>query len=124
MKNEEIKSFELGYGYVSDKLTLNINVYSTNWGNRFITRSNPFTQGTDGTAQLKDIDVTHKGLEIEGTYKLSNATTIKGMASLGDWTYDDNFTYRNLMKIKYHKAQELYILKAQKLVMLHRQYFI
>ena len=64
MKNEEIKSFELGYGYVSDKLTLNINVYSTNWGNRFITRSNPFTQGTDGTAQLKDIDVTHKGLEI------------------------------------------------------------
>ena len=93
LKNEEIKSFELGYGYVSDKLTLNINVYSTNWGNRFITRSNPFTQGTDGTAQLKDIDVTHKGLEIEGTYKLSNATTIKGMASLGDWTYDDNFTY-------------------------------
>ena len=38
-------------------------------------------QGTDGTAQLKDIDVTHKGLEIEGTYQLSNATTLKGMAS-------------------------------------------
>ena len=92
LQNEEIFSFELGYGYVSDKLKLNVNVYSTNWGNRFVSRSLSNQQGVDGFAQFKDIDVTHKGLEIEGTYQLANATTLKGMLSLGDWTYDKNFS--------------------------------
>ena len=92
LQNEEIVSFELGYGYVSDKLKLNVNVYSTNWGNRFESRSLSNQQGVDGFAQFKDINVTHKGLEIEGTYKLANATTVKGMLSLGDWTYDKNFS--------------------------------
>ena len=93
LKNEKITSFEAGYGFTSEKLKFNVNVYSTNWGNRFITRSNAFTQGQDGTAQLKDIDVTHKGLELEGSYKLTNATNLKAMLSLGDWTYSKDFTY-------------------------------
>ena len=93
LKNEKITSFEAGYGFTSEKLKFNVNVYSTNWGNRFITRSSAFTQGQDGTAQLKDIDVTHKGLELEGSYKLTNATNLKAMLSLGDWTYSKDFTY-------------------------------
>ena len=36
LQNEEITSFEIGYGYIGDAFKLNINAYSTNWGNRFI----------------------------------------------------------------------------------------
>jgi hypothetical protein len=38
LQNEEIISFELGYGYVSNRLRVNLNAYSTSWGNRFISR--------------------------------------------------------------------------------------
>jgi len=91
LQNEEIKSVELGYGFITNKVKLNVNVYSTNWGNRFVTRSLSNQQGVDGFAQFRDIDVTHKGIEIEGTYRPSYKTTFKGMLSIGDWTYDKNF---------------------------------
>jgi len=63
LQNEEITSFELGYGYVGEKLNLKVNAYSTNWGNRFITRSLFNGQGDQGTAQFRNIDVNHKGLK-------------------------------------------------------------
>ena len=91
LQNEEIRSFELGYGYVGQGLKLNINVYSTNWGNRFVQRSLTNQQGVDGFAQFKDIDVTHRGIEAEATYTLGS-TKLRGMLSLGDWTYDKDFT--------------------------------
>ena len=40
----------------------NVNLYSTTWGNRFVTRSLSNQQGVDGF-QFKDIDVVHNGLE-------------------------------------------------------------
>ena len=91
LQNEEIKSIEFGYGFITNKLKFNVNIYSTNWGNRFVTRSLSNQQGVDGFAQFKDIDVTHNGIEIEGTYSLSYKTKFKGMLSIGDWTYDQNF---------------------------------
>ena len=91
LQNEEIQSVEFGYGFITNKLKLNVNVYSTNWGNRFVTRNLSNQQGVDGFAQFKDIDVTHNGIEIEGTYSLSYKTKFKGMLSIGDWTYDQNF---------------------------------
>lgn len=91
LQNEEIKSIEFGYGYAADKFDLNVNVYSTNWGNRFITRSLFNAQGDQGTAQFRNIDVNHKGLELEGAYKPSYRTTIKGMLSIGDWRYTKDF---------------------------------
>jgi len=69
LQNEEITSVEAGYGFVNNALKVNVNVYSTNWGNRFVTRSLSNQQGVDGYAQFKDIDVRHNGLEIEGSYK-------------------------------------------------------
>ena len=91
LQNEEIRSFELGYGYTSRKLKINVNVYSTNWGNRFVTRSLSNQQGVDGFAQFKDIDVTHNGLEFEGRYYVSSRTKLRGMLSIGDWTYNKDF---------------------------------
>ena len=92
LQNEEITSFELGYGFVGSDFSFNINAYSTTWGNRFVTRSLSNQQGVDGSAQFKDIDVVHNGIEFEGKYRLSNATKFKGMLSIGDWRYTKDFS--------------------------------
>jgi outer membrane cobalamin receptor len=91
LQNEEIQSVELGYGFIGRDLSFNINAYSTTWGNRFVTRSLTNQQGVDGFAQFRDIDVVHNGIEFEGKYRLSNATRISGMLSIGDWRYTKDF---------------------------------
>lgn len=91
LQNEEITSVELGYGYTSANLNVKVNVYSTNWGNRFISRSLSNQQGVDGTAQFKDIDVVHNGIEVEAKYRASNRFTLTGMLSIGDWEYTKDF---------------------------------
>jgi outer membrane cobalamin receptor len=92
LQNEEIKSLELGYGFIGKNLSFKINAYSTTWGNRFVTRSLTNQQGVDGSAQFKDIDVRHNGIEFEGKYKLSTSTKLTGMLSIGDWRYTKDFT--------------------------------
>jgi outer membrane receptor for ferrienterochelin and colicin len=49
LENEEIISFEAGYGYTSNNLRINVNAYSTTWGNRFQTVSLSNANGVDGT---------------------------------------------------------------------------
>ena len=91
IQNEEITSFEIGYGYIGDSFKLNINAYSTNWGNRFISRGFSNAQGQDGTAQFKDIDVSHKGVEVEADWRPNNISRVRGMLSIGDWRYTKDF---------------------------------
>ena len=91
LQNEEITSFEIGYGYIGEAFKLNINAYSTNWGNRFISRGFSNAQGEDGTAQFKDIDVSHKGVEIEADWRPNVSSRVRGMLSIGDWRYTKNF---------------------------------
>ena len=91
LQNEEIRSLELGYGFVGRDLTLNVNAYTTTWGNRFVTRSLTNQQGVDGFAQFRDIDVVHNGIEVEGRYSVSNNTKLRGMLSMGDWRYTKDF---------------------------------
>ena len=95
LENEQISSVELGYGFIGDDLTLNVNAYNTNWGNRFISRSvdvaiNDSTM-VEGNAQFSGIDVVHKGIELEATYRPTSNLKVTGMASLGDWRYTKNF---------------------------------
>lgn len=96
LQNEEIVSFELGYGYVIDGFKVNVNAYSTNWGNRFITGGGvTFAQGAsvgqNGTAQYRNVDVQHNGIEVESTYNVNDNFKLKGMLSIGDWKYTKNF---------------------------------
>jgi outer membrane receptor protein involved in Fe transport len=90
LQNERIESFEIGYGFIGSKLRLNVNAYTTNWGNRFVSRSLSNQQGIDGTAQFRNIDVTHKGIEAEATYAVGT-TKFRGMLSIGDWRYTKDF---------------------------------
>jgi outer membrane cobalamin receptor len=92
LQNEKITSVEAGYGYASSSFKLNANVYSTVWGNRFISRGFTLDGGTSGTAQFKDVDVLHQGIELEATYYASPDFRLKGMLSAGDWKYTKDFT--------------------------------
>ena len=91
IQNEEITSFEVGYGYIGESLKVNINAYSTNWGNRFISRGFSNAQGEEGTAQFKDVDVSHKGVEVEADWRPNNISRVRGMLSIGDWRYTKDF---------------------------------
>ena len=91
LQNEKIQSLELGYGYIGNGFKLNLNVYSTVWGNRFVSRSLSNQQGIDGSAQFRDIDVVHNGIEVEAQYRPSGTTKLRGMLSIGDWTYTKEF---------------------------------
>ncbi len=96
LQNEIITSFELGYGYAGRYLTINVNAYSTTWDNRFISRSvdvqiNDSTS-VEGTAQFKDIDVLHQGIELETTYRPIDNLKLRGMFSIGNWRYTKDFT--------------------------------
>lgn len=91
LQNEIITSFELGYGYTSSNFDLNVNAYTTNWGNRFASRGLTLAGGVQGTAQFKDIDVNHKGIELEARYRYSNKLKFRGMISAGDWKYTQDF---------------------------------
>ena len=95
LENEEIQSLELGYGYVGDKVTVNANVYSTNWGNRFISQGVGIVVNdsvtVDGSAQFSGINVQHNGFELEMNYYPMDGLKVSGMLSLGDWRYTSNF---------------------------------
>ena len=92
IENEEITSVEFGYGYTSNNLRINVNAYSTSWGNRFQTVSLSNANGVDGTAQFRNIDVQHNGIEFEADYMATDKLRLKAMTSLGDWRYTKDFT--------------------------------
>tara|TARA_B100001059_G_scaffold224016_1_gene249656 strand:+ start:214 stop:2754 length:2541 start_codon:yes stop_codon:yes gene_type:complete len=96
VENEKIKSIEFGYGYIGNSFKLNVNVYSTIWDNRFLSRSIRVDSDTGldfdrGTAQFSDVDVSHKGLEVEAEWRPDNVSKLKGMLSVGDWKYTNDF---------------------------------
>lgn len=90
LQNELIQSMELGYAYITSDLQLNVNLYNTNWGNRFITRGVQL-DGVDGTAQFAGVNVNHRGLEVEAKYNVNNKLRVNAMGSFGDWKYLNNF---------------------------------
>jgi outer membrane receptor for Fe3+-dicitrate len=92
VENEIIQSFELGYAYITNDLQVNVNIYNTNWGNRFVSNSFDYAfQDTimidDAVIQAKGIDVVHSGLELEAKYRASSKLRLNTMLSLGNWRY-------------------------------------
>ncbi len=87
-ENEEIVSFELGYGYRSNIFNANVNVYRTSWDNRFVSTSIR-TQGVDGTANFAGIGQLHQGVEVDFNVKPVSKLRVNGMFSYGDWEYTD-----------------------------------
>ncbi len=94
-ENEEITGIELGYGFQSEFFSLNLNGYYTKWGNRTDTSTERLDLDEDGIdeeylANFNLLEQTHMGVELDFIVKPTDALTINGLASIGDWTYSDN----------------------------------
>ncbi|SFC96549.1 Outer membrane receptor proteins, mostly Fe transport [Algibacter lectus] len=91
-ENQKIFSFELGYGFRSEKLTANVNVYRTTWKDRTETASFQQPDGTNAFANILGVNAIHQGVEFDFIYKATDKLNVTGMMSLGDWRWDNNVT--------------------------------
>ena len=94
--NEEITGFEAGYRFENSDFALDINVYHTTWGNRFVAggfipanpdSTNPVEQ-VDRFQRFTDVTQVHKGIEFEAKYRYSSEFMMRAFGSIGNWKYD------------------------------------
>ena len=88
--NEKIIGFEAGYGFRSRFFTANVNVYSTQWNDRYQRSSDNATDNPGGYYDFSGISEVHNGLEIEAKANVTDKFKVNGMFSLGDWKYKGN----------------------------------
>jgi hypothetical protein len=103
--NEEIVGFEGGYRFQNQTLRINIDVYNTTWGNRFLAVNGPELPGPDGdinadadnefsTYRLTDVTQVHRGFEFDLEYRpLAASWSLTGYGSIGNWKYDGSTPY-------------------------------
>lgn len=104
--NEKVFSVEVGYGYRSRFLSVNINAYHTRWMDKTMTRSDeianyyegslsePYDAGklasTRMTINMQGVDALHQGVELDFVAKPYQWLDITGMFSIGNWRWDSN----------------------------------
>lgn len=90
-KNEKTLGFEVGYGFRSTTFSANINGYYTNWQDKSLRRS-LFDSRTQETYQfnIEGVDALHMGVELDFVWKPINKLEITGMASIGDWKWQND----------------------------------
>lgn len=93
LTNEKIFGIEAGYGFRSGWFNANLNLYRTEWKDRFQRINNLTATRADGTttttayANINGITEVHQGFEIDANAKLNSFLTLTGAFSLGDWKY-------------------------------------
>ncbi len=93
--NERVYSAEVGYGYRSKKLSVNLNGYYTMWMDKALATTEDIRDEETGVKEewrfnVLGLDALHMGLELDFKYRPFEELTIKGMASIGDWTWNSN----------------------------------
>ncbi|MEP0986517.1 TonB-dependent receptor [Ekhidna sp.] len=89
-KNETIFSAEIGYGMRRGPLSLNVNVYRTEWNNRAYTIVRTDNDGNTIFGNITGIDALHQGVEVDGKYTVNSKLSFTYMASVGDWRWLNN----------------------------------
>ncbi len=88
---QKIISQEIGAGARFKKFAANVNLYYTIWKNRPIP---PVLITADGDfANVNGVNVVHKGIEFDGTWKILKNLEFDGALSFGDWAYQNNTIY-------------------------------
>lgn len=93
--NEEITGLEAGYRFKGNEWRLNVDVYSTEWGNRFLAINGP-QQANDETStyRLSDVTQVHNGVEFDFEYRpMASFFSLRGYGSIGNWKYDGETPY-------------------------------
>lgn len=92
-QNQKITSYEIGYGLRHPKVSGNVNLYRTFWKDRTLTES--YMDRTTGNiyfANILGVNALHQGVEVDVVFRPVNALRITGMASIGDWTWQNDLT--------------------------------
>lgn len=84
--NEKVYSAEVGYGFRSNKLAVNINGYYTMWMDKSIATTET-RNGDNWRFNVLGLDARHMGVEMDLRYQLTDDVTLTGMASVGDWQW-------------------------------------
>ncbi|HET8753513.1 MAG TPA: carboxypeptidase-like regulatory domain-containing protein [Salinimicrobium sp.] len=90
-ENQKIFSAELGYGYRSPNFRADVNLYYTQWNDKTLTRTSR-QNGETFVANILGVNALHQGIEVEANYRPADNLTFSGMASIGDWTWQNNVT--------------------------------
>ena len=93
IKNELVKSVELGYSYHKSKFAINVNTYYTIWDNKPVqpVRERDADENVF-TGYINGIDALHKGIELDFVYKINSKLEFQGLSSIGDWRWDSKAT--------------------------------
>ncbi len=111
-KNQTIIGFEGGYQFKSEKVSVNLNLYSTSWDNRILSSAQDTNNDnvSDEFTQSSGIKEIHQGIELEFFTRPTEKLKINGFLSVGNWkykgnvetkTYDDNGTLLKSGEIAY-----------------------
>jgi iron complex outermembrane receptor protein len=96
-ENQKITSYEIGYGFRGERLVANVNLYRTAWRDRTETISFQLSEDEVGFANVLGVNAIHQGLEIDFVYKATDKLDITGMASFGDWRWEEDVTDVNII---------------------------
>ena len=91
--NEKVFSAEIGYGFRSEYLTANLNLYHTKWMNKTMSRS---VDAEDANGNIIDriyinmsgVNAIHQGVELDLVAKPFRWLDVRGMVSIGNWRWD------------------------------------
>lgn len=100
--NEEILGLEAGYRFQNDNLRVNVDVYRTEWGNRFLATGGEDNTDPDNpvffTDRFTDVTQVHQGVEFDFEYRpTASSLRFRGYGSIGNWKFDGEtgFTRQN-----------------------------
>ncbi|MDE6556160.1 MAG: TonB-dependent receptor, partial [Duncaniella sp.] len=96
--NEKVGSMEIGYGFKSPKLAIDVNAYYTKWMDRTMSKGEQIdpSKAVDGSNyyyfSMAGVDARHIGVEVSVKYIPVRWVEFDGMISLGNWIWDSNAT--------------------------------
>ncbi|MBR9756952.1 MAG: TonB-dependent receptor [Algicola sp.] len=97
LTNEKILGVEVGYGFRSQYLNANVNLYRTSWKDRFLSSGytrydNSGAPIFEGSVNYEGVEQVHMGVEVDFVAKPTSFLNVNGMLSVGNWEYAGNPT--------------------------------
>lgn len=89
--NEKVRAAEVGYRFRWRGVSFDVNAYHTQWRDKSIL-SSPLLRpdGTEFRAFITGLTQIHEGLEVEWRVRPWSAVELGGMASFGNWRWDND----------------------------------
>ena len=88
--NEKAFSAEVGYGFVSQFFSANLNIYRTQWRDKTMVRATDTNSPESLVANLEGVNSLHQGVELDFVSKPIAKLEINGMVSVGDWNWQND----------------------------------